>query len=190
MSGKRKALFLDRDGTINIDRVYIADPELIELIPGAAAAIHRAKKAGYLIVVVTNQSGVGRGLIDPKVLPKIHARLDKLLEKEGTKIDQYQICIHAPMENCDCRKPFPKLVEDAAEELEIDLKTSAFIGDKLTDVATGNRAKCGASILVRTGKGKAEEMMLVMDPTNVPAEERPTYVADDLSSAVDWLLNS
>ena len=190
MSGKRKALFLDRDGTINIDRVYIADPDLIELIPGSAAAIRRAKEAGYLIVVVTNQSGVGRGLIDPKVLPKIHERLDKLLAKEQTEIDLYKICIHAPMENCDCRKPFPKLVEEAADEMGIDVTQSAFIGDKLTDVATGNRAKCGESILVRTGKGQSEEMMLTMDPNNVPKEERPTYVADDLAAAVDWLLNS
>lgn len=187
---KRKALFLDRDGTINIDRVYIANPDLIELIPKAGEAMKLAREAGYLIVVVTNQSGVGRGLIERDMLPKINGRLDELLAMEGTHIDRYQICYHTPMDHCACRKPLPKLVEDAAREMNLDLAQSAFIGDKLTDVATGHRAGCGANILVRTGKGKSEELMLLLDPTNVPEEEKPSYVADDLSGAIAWLLNS
>lgn len=187
---KRKALFLDRDGTINIDRVYIADPDLIELIPGAAEAIRRARDAGYVIVVVTNQSGVGRGLIKLETLPKINDRVDELLAKEGTHVDRYQICLHTPADQCECRKPKPKLVEEAAKEMDLDLKSSVFIGDKLTDVATGYRAGCGINILVRTGKGKSEELMLLLDPTNVPQEEKPSYVADDLSGAISWLLNS
>jgi len=187
---KRKALFLDRDGTINIDRVYIADPDLIELIPGAAEAIKRARDEGYVIVVVTNQSGVGRGLIEKDALPKINDRLDELLAKHGTHIDRYQMCLHTPKDYCDCRKPLPKLVIDAAREMSLDLSQSAFVGDKLTDVATGHRAHCGSSILVRTGKGRNEELRLSLDPANVPEEERPTYVADDLSAAVSWLLNS
>lgn len=182
-----KAFFLDRDGTINIDRVYINDPRLVELIPGAARAIRRAREAGYKIVVVTNQSGVGRGIIDPNVLPAIHRHLDELLAKEGAKIDRYQICVHAPQEQCDCRKPRTKLVEDAAKEMHLDLENSVFVGDKLTDVATGKNAQVGSSILVRTGKGQQEEIMAQLTPRLDPAET-PDFVADDLAEAVDWVL--
>ncbi|NUM88404.1 MAG: HAD family hydrolase [Bdellovibrionales bacterium] len=181
----RPALFLDRDGTINVDCVYIADPDLISLIPGSARAIRRAQDAGYLIVVVTNQSGVGRGLIAPDAIPRIHERLEKLLREEaGAAIDRYGICVHAPAENCGCRKPRPRLVREAAEALGIDLANSVFVGDKLTDVATGRRSGCGRSILVRTGKGSDEETKA----GNAPDEERPDYVADDLAAAVDWVL--
>lgn len=183
----KPAFFLDRDGTINIDRVYINDPVLIDLIPGAGKAIKRAQEAGFLIVVVTNQSGIGRGIIEPKVLPKIHERLDMLLAQVGAKVDLYQICIHAPKENCDCRKPKPKLVFDAQKKLNIDLSRSVFVGDKLSDVAAGKHAKCGYSILVRSGKGENEEMLTQMGK-KIPAEEIPDQICDDLSSAVDWSL--
>lgn len=182
-----KAFFLDRDGTINIDRVYINDPRLIELIPGAARAIRRARDAGYKIVVVTNQSGVGRGIIDPLILPAIHARLDELLGYEGAKIDLYQICLHAPAERCDCRKPLPKLVLESAKDLGIDLKESVFVGDKLTDVATGKNAGCGLSLLLRTGKGAQEELLAQLTPKPEP-NETADYVADDLAEAIDWVL--
>ncbi len=186
---KRPALFLDRDGTINVDYVYIADPDLIELIPGSAEAIRRAQDAGWLVVVITNQSGVGRGLIKPEALPQIHARMEKLLEERaGATIDRYGICIHAPAEDCECRKPKPKLVEEAARDLDIDLQGSVFVGDKLTDIAAGRRSRCGRSVLVRTGKGVDEELILKLDPNNVPADEKPDYVANDLAQAVDWIL--
>lgn len=181
-----KALFLDRDGTINIDRVYINDPRLIELIPGAARAIRKARERGYKIVVVTNQSGVGRGIIDPLILPAIHARLDELLAHEGAKIDLYQVCMHAPQERCECRKPSPKLVSDAAKKLQIDLASSAFVGDKLTDVTTGKNSRCGASILVRSGKGAQEELLSQLTPRLDPMET-PDFVADDLADAVEWV---
>lgn len=186
---KKSAFFLDRDGTINIDRVYINDPDLIELIPGAAKAIKRAQDEGYLIVVVTNQSGVGRGLIKKEDLPKINARLDELLlKKAGARIDLYQICMHAPQENCDCRKPKPKLVLEAAEKLGIDLKKSVFVGDKLSDVATGKKAGCGLSILLRTGKGQEQEIVSFL--SSAPKlEEKANYVADDLLAAVNWVLD-
>ncbi len=182
-----KALFLDRDGTINIDRVYINDPRLIELIPGAARAIRRARESGYKIVVITNQSGVGRGIIDPHVLPEIHERLNELLAEEGAKVDLYQICIHSPQERCQCRKPLPKLVLDAAKKMSLDLSNCVFIGDKLTDVTTGKNAKCGLSILLRTGKGAQEELLAQITPKPDPMETAD-YVADDLAEAVDWIL--
>lgn len=187
MKARRPALFLDRDGTINEDYVYIADPDLIVLIPGSAAAIRRAQDAGWLVVVITNQSGVGRGLIVPEALPAIHARLEHLLEREaGATIDRYGICVHAPTEDCACRKPKPFLIEEAARAFDIDLENSVFVGDKLTDVAAGHRAGCRRSVLVRTGKGAQEEMLL--NHAGIPVEERPDHVADDLAAAVDWVL--
>lgn len=181
-----KALFLDRDGTINFDRVYINDPKLIELIPGAAEAMVAAKEAGYRIIVVTNQSGVGRGLIPPEQIEKIHHRLDELLEEFGVKIDSYKICAHAPQEKCKCRKPSPKLVLEAAEQFGLNLNECCFIGDKMTDVETGLNAKCGNSILLRSGKGTEEEKLWKIHGQPNP---QPSFVADDLWEAVNWLLN-
>ncbi len=187
----KPALFLDRDGTINIDRVYIHDPKLIELIPGAAKSIKKAQDAGFAIVVVTNQSGISRGLIDKNALPLINRRVSELLQDEaGASIDLYQICPHAPLDRCKCRKPLPKLVLEAANQLGLDLSRSAFIGDKLVDVGCGNRAKCAASILLRTGKGREEEHILKVGGRQIPAESRPSFVADDLAAAIDWFLAS
>ncbi len=189
---KKPALFLDRDGTINIDRVYINDPRLIELIPGAAEAIRDAKNAGFVIVVITNQSGVGRGIIDIHVLPTINKRLDRLLlARSGVAVDLYKMCVHAPQENCNCRKPKPTLVLEAAKELNLDLKNSFFIGDRLTDIATGKAAACKANILVRTGKGDNEGRLYQLgSKKNRNPKEEPDYVAEDLRAAVDWILAS
>lgn len=188
MSTKRGAFFLDRDGTINIDRVYINDARLMELIPGAARALRKLNDRGYPVVVVTNQSGVGRGIISPDALPKIHDRLDELLrEQGGARIDLYQICRHSPQEQCDCRKPQPKLVHEAAKDLGIDLNQSVFIGDKLSDVATGKNAGCRYSILLRTGKGQQEEILAQLTPRPDPSEVAD-FVAEDLAEAVDWAL--
>jgi D-glycero-D-manno-heptose 1,7-bisphosphate phosphatase len=183
----RGAFFLDRDGTINVDFAYIAEPDLIELIPGSAEAIVRARNAGFLVVVITNQSGIGRGLIQPEAMPRIHARLDELLRPVGAKIDDYRFCVHAPEMNCDCRKPRTKLVEDAVAALGIDLSRSVFVGDRLSDVATGKSAGCAYSLLVRTGKGVQEEESLRLSPPP-PETEVPDQVVDDLSAAVDWSL--
>lgn len=179
----RPALFLDRDGCINIDRVYINNPDLLTLLPRAAEAIARARHAGFAIVVVTNQSGIGRGIIKAEAMPKIHARLDKLLTTADpeAKIDRYQICPHSPSDDCDCRKPSPKLVQEAAAELKLDCSRSAFIGDKLTDVETGENAGCRWNILLETGKGKAEL-------ATRKKSRKKIQVCADLWAAVDSVL--
>ncbi|MCO5141803.1 MAG: HAD family hydrolase [Oligoflexia bacterium] len=180
-----KALFLDRDGTINIDHVYINDPKKIELIPDAALALRKAQEAGFLLIVISNQSGIGRGIIDPKVLPLIHEELDRqLLKAEGVKIDHYFFCPHIPEEKCDCRKPSPKLVFKARDQFSIDLSESYFLGDRLSDVGAGLKAGCKGSILLRTGKGQGEEA-LIHKPQNTT---KPSLVADDLLQAVEWIL--
>jgi histidinol-phosphate phosphatase family protein len=183
-SSNRPALFLDRDGCINVDRVYINDPKLMSLLPGAASAIAQARQAGYAIVVVTNQSGVGRGIIKKEALPKIHARLDALLLEESpeAKIDRYQICPHSPEEDCDCRKPSPKLVLNAAIALNLDISRSAFIGDKISDVETGENAGCAWNILLETGKGAKEKQ------TVAAKRKKNLQICADLSAAVALIL--
>lgn len=183
--GGARALFLDRDGTINLDPGYISRPEAIQLLPGAAAAIRRARDLGYRVVVVSNQSGVGRGIIQADVLPQINARLNELLRKEaGASVDYFACCTHHPDQLCNCRKPLPRLVYEAQAALGIDLKRSALVGDRLTDVATGKSAPVALTVLVRTGDGRAQEELLATRPS----EEAPDHVADDLGAAVDWIL--
>ncbi len=184
--GKIRALFLDRDGTINLDPGYINHPSAIQLLPGAAAAIRRARDHGFKVVVVTNQSGVGRGLIQADVLPKIHDRLNELLEKEaGARVDYFAACVHHPDSACLCRKPLPRLVYEAQAAMGIDLSHSVLIGDRLTDVATGKSAAVGLTVLVRTGDGCQQEALLGSSPDPKAA---PDHIAEDLGAAVDWVL--
>ena len=182
----KRAFFLDRDGTINVDHVYINDPDLIELLPGAAEALKLIKSEGYKAIVITNQSGIGRGLIELEALVRINQQLDVLLEAEVQEsIDSYEICPHRPDELCDCRKPKAKLVKDAAVQHSLDLQQCFFVGDKETDVEAGHNAGC-ISILVRTGKGKDSERLYQQDKSL----RAPHYVADDLGDAVAWALQS
>ena len=186
MAEGTRALFLDRDGTINLDPGYISRPEAVTLLPGAAAAIRRARDQGFLVVVVSNQSGVGRGIIQAETLPKINARLNELLQQEaGASVDYFACCTHHPDDLCSCRKPLPRLVYEAQAALGVDLRRSALIGDRLTDVATGKSAPVGSTVLVRTGDGREQEKLL----ESRPVDERPDHVADDLSAAVDWVLS-
>ena len=144
----RKAVFLDRDGTLNPDPGYLSDPSQMSLIPGVAEALVLLRQAGYLLVVVSNQSGVARGLIREEDLPKIHQRLEDLLRPWCIKIEHFALCLHHPEEHCACRKPKPKLILDAARALQIDVTQSYMIGDRQTDIEAGVAAGCKQSILV------------------------------------------
>lgn len=185
----QSAVFLDRDGTINEDVGYLADPDRLRLIPGAARAIARLNQAGLPVVVVTNQSGVARGLIDPDVLPRIHARLAGLLAVEGARLDALYVCPHYPfgtrtefVRTCDCRKPAPGMVHRAVAELAVDTSRSYLVGDKLSDMELG-RAVHATTVLVRTGEGARLDARW---PVACPS---PDHVAADLAGAVDWILN-
>ncbi len=151
--GSCRAVFLDRDGTINEDVGYLSDPEGFVPIDGALEAIALLKGAGFKVVVITNQSGLSRGLIRKENLRAIHERLLKMLEERGVTIDGLYYCPHLPEEGCNCRKPRTGLVERAMSELSIDPKGSYMVGDKVSDIElarnTGMRA-----ILVLTGCGK------------------------------------
>lgn len=153
----KKAIFLDRDGTLNFDPGYINDPEKFEMIPGVAEALKKLQDMGYLLIVVSNQSGVGRGMIRPIDLRRVHAKLDRELAAHGVRIFHYALCFHRPEENCECRKPKPKLVLDTARRYSIDLSRSYMVGDKALDIECGRAAGLRESYLVGTGNGLVEK---------------------------------
>jgi len=155
----RRAVFLDRDGTINIDRGYVYRAEEFELIPGATEAIRRLRDAGFLVIVVTNQAGIARGLYGEADVHALHRHLDDLLKRAGTTVDAYFYCPHHPEKGaepyrreCACRKPLPGMLHQAAVDFNIDLGRSYLVGDKLSDVLAGLAAG-SLPILVETGYG-------------------------------------
>jgi D-glycero-D-manno-heptose 1,7-bisphosphate phosphatase len=179
----RPALFLDRDGVINEEVEYLSDPARVSLIPGAAAAIAQFNAAGIPVVVVTNQSGLARGLFSVADLAAVTARLSDLLAADGARLDASYHCPHHPSGSvpalsipCLCRKPGIQLLLDAARDLDLDLSRSALVGDKPSDLGAARAAGCLA-VLVRTGYGAATEREATADAT-----------FDDLYAATSWLL--
>ena len=138
----RRAVFLDRDGTILVDTGYPSDPNGVRLLPGAQAALATLQSAGFLLVVVSNQSGVGRGYLSPEQARSVHDRMQRELDSRGIHLAGAYYCPHAPEDGCDCRKPRPGLVRRAASELGIDLAASFVVGDKPSDVEAGRAAGC------------------------------------------------
>jgi rfaE bifunctional protein nucleotidyltransferase chain/domain len=148
--GSRPAVFLDRDGTLIEDMDYPRDPKEVRLLPGCAAALATLKNRGFALVVVSNQSGIGRGLILPEQAEAVHRRFAELLAENGVEADAVYYCPHAPEEECACRKPSPEVLLRAARELDLCLQKSFMVGDKSSDVEAGQRAGCRA-ILLRDG---------------------------------------
>ncbi|HLO27052.1 MAG TPA: D-glycero-beta-D-manno-heptose 1,7-bisphosphate 7-phosphatase [Geobacteraceae bacterium] len=163
---KRRAVFLDRDGTINVEKDYLHRTEEFEFIPGAPEAIRLLKDAGFLVIVVTNQSGIGRGYYDEAAVHRLHRFMDDELARHGTAVDAYYICPHHPLhgideyrKECGCRKPLPGMLFEASEDFSIDLAASYIVGDKMADVAAGLAAGC-RPLLVMTGYGEKESASL------------------------------
>ena len=161
MTGKQPAVFLDRDGTINVEKEYLHKIEDFEFIPGAPEAIKRLKDAGFLVIVVSNQSGIGRGYFDEHAVDKLHRYIQSELAGYNTSIDDFYFCPHHPEKGidsykivCDCRKGAPGMLLQAAAEHSIDLQKSFMIGDKLADIEAGQRAGCQV-LLVLTGYGES-----------------------------------
>lgn len=162
MTAARRAAFLDRDGTINVDTHYPRLPEEVTLAPGAAAAIARLNAVGLPVIVVSNQSGIGRGLVTVDEYERVHARFGALLAAEGARIDATYICPHAPAESpdspaCECRKPGTLLYRNAAADHALDLARSWYIGDRWRDVAPA-LALHGRGILVPSPATPPEEI--------------------------------
>jgi D-glycero-D-manno-heptose 1,7-bisphosphate phosphatase len=173
-----RAVFLDRDGTIMEDANYVGSLDRVILIPCAPAALKRLREAGYKLFVVTNQSGVARGYFPREAVEQIHAHLDEQFGKVGVRFDRYYVCPHYPEDNCDCRKPKPRFLLEAAREYSLDLSRCFMIGDRPSDLMAGRNAGAKA-ILVLTGAGRE---------TFEKAEVAPDHVAQDIAAAADWIL--
>jgi D-glycero-D-manno-heptose 1,7-bisphosphate phosphatase len=181
---ERGAFFLDRDGVIVEEVQYLAQPEQLRLLPGAATAIARLNRAGVPVVVITNQAGVAHGYFPEERVAEVHRRLDEMLAAEGARVDGYYYCPHHPTAEvaayraaCVCRKPATGMLERAAEELRLDLRQSYVVGDKLSDIQAGLNAGC-RPILVCTGYGAG-----VAEALN-NADLTAIVVAADLAEAV------
>ena len=172
------AVFLDRDGVLMEDTSSPDHVDEVRLIDAGPQALRRLKDAGFKLFVVTNQSGVARGYFSRETVEQIHALLDRHFADAGVTLDRYYVCPHHPEDNCDCRKPKPKFLLEAAREFKLDLTRSYMVGDRATDVQCGINAGT-RTILVLTGAGR---------DTLTKNEIKPNYVAADIGAATDWIL--
>jgi D-glycero-D-manno-heptose 1,7-bisphosphate phosphatase len=189
MTTRRPAVFFDRDGTLNEEVEFLSAPEQLRLIPGAGRAVRAVNENGFLAVVISNQSGIARGLFTEADLIPIHAKFRQELGANGARIDRIYYCPHHPTAgippyrvDCECRKPRPGMLRRAEEEMGVDLSGSYVIGDRTVDVLAGRNA--GAKgILVLTGygvtaAGECREQGIV-----------PDYIAPSVGEAVNFILN-
>lgn len=177
----RPAVFLDRDGVINQNQPdYILSWSDVVFLPGAFAALRRLAASPFAVVVVTNQSAVGRGLMTLHEMHAINSRVASAVAAEGGRLDRIYACPHRPEDGCDCRKPRPGMLLQAAADLGLDLRASYLVGDAVSDVEAGLAVHC-QPILVRSGRGQAQLPDLKANGYDVP-------VVADLAEAVGWIL--
>lgn len=178
----RIAIFLDRDGVINRDRPdYVKSWSEFEFLPGVLDALRKLRQPGWPVVVVSNQSCIGRGIVSKQVVDEINARMVEAVRMAGGSIDRILICPHHPDEGCTCRKPRPGLLLEAAESMRLDLRHSYVVGDDLRDLEAAHVVG-SQPILVRTGKG--DQLMPAISEQLATAY----HLADNLGNAVDWIL--
>jgi len=184
---KQRAVFLDRDGTINVEKSYLINVDEFEFIHGVPEALKKLQDAGFLLVVVTNQAGIARGYFSSEQVEKLNSYMAGLLEQYGVTLAGIYFCPHHPtcgqgeyLVDCDCRKGKPGMLLQAANELSIDLTTSFMVGDKLADIQAGQAAGCKA-YLVKTGYGKDFEMRAVASGA---------IVAEDLVVVADQIVDT
>ncbi len=185
---KQPAVFLDRDGTINEQMGYINHLSRFHILSGVPDAIKLFNKAGYLVIVITNQSGVARGYYPMSLVEEVHEYMVQTLRQEGASIDGIFFCPHYPRGevreyaiDCDCRKPRTGLIKQAMECFDIDLSKSWVIGDHYTDLEMARNSGI-PSIMVKTGYGLGE-----VDYILPRLDCKPLYVADDLLNAAEWI---
>ena len=173
-----KAVFIDRDGTMAKDVPYCSRPEDFELLPNVAEGIKLLNKHGFKIVVVTNQSGISRGYFSEETLAAIHDKMQCELAKHGARVDAIYYCPHHPDDNCECRKPKPRMLLQAASDLNIDLGQSYVIGDNDMDIAMGKNVGCKTILIAQGGKQRKSD------------KEAPhaDYVAPSVSAAAQWII--
>jgi len=180
----RPAVFIDRDGTINEQMGYINHISRFRLIPGVAEAISLLNKNDYLVIVVTNQSGAARGYFPEELIHKVNEKMREILDRYGARIDAIYFCKHLPEEGCSCRKPKTGMIDAACRDFSIDLSRSYVIGDMCVDMELAKNAGI-RGIMVKTGYGMGE-----IEYRLPKTDLRPVYIADDLLSAVRWILEN
>jgi len=177
-----RAVFMDRDGTVSEEIGYMYDAGLYKVFSYAGPAIRKINEHGMKAVLITNQSGVGRGYFDEASVGNVHTILQTELAAHQAKLDAIYICPHLPEAGCDCRKPNPGMLLQAQRELDIDLTRSFVIGDKSIDIEAAHNA--GAKgVLVLTGYGREEREKYKMK------ERQPDFIAEDLMEAVDAIIS-
>ena len=160
----KRAVFLDRDGTIIRDRGYLKDPNGIELMPGAVETLKALCREGWKLIVISNQSGVGRGLMTVEEMNAVQTKFIRIMRSHGIEITASYLCTHAPEDECDCRKPAPGSLEKAVKEHSVDMGQSWMVGDRESDILCGRSAEC-STIWFRT-------------PEFQVSSELPDHVAD------------
>jgi D-glycero-D-manno-heptose 1,7-bisphosphate phosphatase len=175
-------VFLDRDGVLNQNRAdYVRTWGQVEFLPGVFAAMQRLAGSPFMVVVVTNQSAVGRGLMTVEGLAAINRGIVQQVQQAGGRIDAVYTCPHRPDEGCPCRKPRPGMLLQAAQDMDIDLERSYLVGDAVSDMEAGLAVGC-EPVMVRTGRGMKQAAGLAASGLGrVP-------VVADLGAAVDWVL--
>lgn len=176
----KPAIFLDRDGTILNERGYLSHPKNLRFYPPTFKALLRLQKSGFSLVLLTNQSGIARGLLTLGDLAKIHSRLKQRLAQSGVKLSGIYFCPHLPKAGCSCRKPKPGMAIKAAKDLGLDLKKSFVIGDQTKDMKLAGRIK-SKGILVLTGAGRS---------LRNEAGRFATKMTSNLSTAANWVLKT
>jgi len=176
-----KVIFIDRDGVINKDLWrYVEHWEEFEFLPGVLDSMRALTEAGYTIIIISNQAGIGDGKYTKEALDDINVNFARVVEENGGKIADMYYCLHGKKDGCTCRKPEIGLFLQASEKWDFDKSTTFFIGDKMSDVQAGHRFGL-KTVLVKTGYGTKEG-------DSIPEEEKPDLVAEDLSHAVKVLL--
>jgi D-glycero-D-manno-heptose 1,7-bisphosphate phosphatase len=177
------AIFLDRDGVLIENRSdYVRDWSQVFFFPEAIQALSNSKLKNYKIVIVTNQSAVGRGIISLEAANEINTRLVRSIHNLGSRVDAVYLCPHGPNDGCDCRKPRSGLLLQAAKELSLDLKRSWMIGDAWSDIQAGQAAGVRGAIIVKTGRGL--DQLSLLRPANIT----DFTVCDDLPQALEIIL--
>jgi len=180
MTDLKKAVFLDRDGTLNIEKPYLCDPDQLTLFPEVVPAMTQLIQLGYRLFIVTNQSGIGRGYYTLEDMHRVNARLIETLQPEGIEFDRIYLAPESPEEPSYGRKPSPNFLRDASREFGLQLDQSFMVGDKLSDLECGKNAGVRASILIRTGYGAETEAKL-------RSGKHPWWIADDLLNVVEMI---
>lgn len=179
---RRRAVFLDRDGTIAEETGYVNHVSRFSVFPFAAAAIRRLNEAGIPVIVITNQSGVARGFFPEEMIHRVHEKMTTVLATGGARVDGIYYCPHDSSVECECRKPNPGMPQRAAREHNLELEGSFLVSDRFVDLDMGKKSGC-RSILVMTGYGRGE-----YEWNRGRWPHLPDVVVEDLTGAVEWIL--